>query len=73
MRNFYFGNEDRILRTMPKVSAEDAKRLKTLKKIQATNCSSGHLEGSFENFLKFFGQNSENISLEIGKNSERKV
>ena len=59
-RNFYSGHADRILRTMPKVSAENAKRFKILeKKIQATNCSSGHVEGSFENFLKFFGRKSE--------------
>ena len=53
------GNEDRILRTMPKVSAENPKWFKIFKKNQATNCSSGHVEGSFENFLKFFCQKSE--------------
>ena len=29
------------------------------KKNQATNCSSGHVEDSFDNFLKFFGRKSE--------------
>ena len=42
------------------------------KKFQAKNCSSEHAEGSFDNFLKFFGQKSENISLKIGKKSEKK-
>ena len=57
---------------MPKVSAEDPKRFKTFKKFQAKNCSSGHVEGRFENLVKFFGQKSENILLKIRKNSEKK-
>ena len=58
-RNFYSGHVDRNLRTTPKVSAANPKRFKTLKKVQATNCSSGHAKGSFDDFLKFFGQTSE--------------
>ena len=37
------------------------------KKIQATNCSSGHVEGTFEKLLKFFGRKSEKFLLEIRK------
>ena len=44
-----------------------------LKKNQATNCSSGHVEGSFDKFSKFFGQKSENILLKSRKNSEMKT
>ena len=50
---------------MPKVSAENPKRFKTLKKNQAKNCSSAHAEGSFDNFLKFFDQKSEKIFAQI--------
>ena len=53
---------------MPKVSAENPKRFETLKKkFQATNCSSGHAEGSYHIFLKFFGGKSEKFSLKIRK------
>ena len=44
---------------MTKVFAENPKRFKTFKKVQATNCSSGQAKGSFDNFLKFFGQKTE--------------
>ena len=44
---------------MPKVSAENPKLFKFKKQNQATNCSSGHVERIFVNFLKFFGQKSE--------------
>ena len=46
---------------------------KLYKKIQATNCSSGHLEGSFENFLKFFGPKSEKFLLKNRKISGKKA
>ena len=70
---FYSGHLDRFLRTMPKVSAENPKRFKNFeKKFKATSCSCGHAEFSFHNFLKFFGQKSENIVLKIRKNSEKK-
>ena len=58
-RNFYSGHVDRNLRTMPKVSAENPKRFKTLKKFQVTKCSSGHAECSSDKTLKFFGQKCE--------------
>ena len=71
-RNFYSGYVDRILRAMPKVSAENPTRFKiSEKKFQATNCSSGNVECSFENFLKFCGRKSEKILLKIRKNSEK--
>ena len=57
------------------VSAENRKRFKTWKKIQATNCSSGHEEGSFNNFLKIwtkvwkiFAQKSKKFWKENEKN-----
>ena len=59
-RNFYSGHSDKFLRTIPKVSAENPKRFKTFeKKVKVTKCSSGRAEGSFDNFLKFFGRKSE--------------
>ena len=59
-RNFYSGLLDKFLRTIPKVSAENPKRFKTFeKKFKVTKCSSGRAEGSFDNFLKFFGRKSE--------------
>ena len=66
----YSRHVDRILRTMPNVSAENPKVSK-LKKNQATKCSSGHVEGSFDNFSKVFGQKSENILLKNRENSEK--
>ena len=42
-------------------------------KFQATNCSSGHVEGSFDKFLKFFGQKSEKFLLKNWKNSGKKT
>ena len=73
-RNFYSGHVNRISRTMTKVSAENPKRFKTLKKVPATNCSSGHAKGSFDNFLKFFGQKSEIFFAQHPKKSlKRKI
>ena len=43
------------------------------KKFQATNCSSGHVEGSVDKFSKFFGQKSENTLLKNRKDSEKKT
>ena len=71
-RKLYSGHVDRILRTMPKVSAENPKRFKTWKKYKATSWSCGHAEVSFHKFLKFFGQKSESILLKIRKISEKK-
>ena len=43
-------------------------------KKKAANCSSGHVEGSFENILKFFGQKSENFFAQNPKkNLKRKT
>ena len=57
---------------MPKVSAENPKLFKFKKQIQATNCSSGHVEGSFENFLKFFGQKSDKFFAQNPKKKYEK-
>ena len=67
-RKFYSGHLDRILRTHAKSFCRKSKTVQNIyKNFKATNCSSGHAEGSFDNFLKFLGQKSENISLKIGK------
>ena len=56
---------------MPNVSAENP-TVSKLKENQATKCSSGHVEGSFDKFMKFLGQKSENTLLKIRKNSEKR-
>ena len=74
-RKFYSAHVYRNLRTIPKVSAENPKRFKIFKKIfQATNCSSGHAEGSFDNFLKIFRRKSEKIFAQNPKKTlKRKI
>ena len=43
------------------------------KKIQATNCSSGHVEGSFDKLLKFFGHSLKIFCSKFEKFLKRKT
>ena len=73
-RNFYSGYVDRLLRTMPKVSAENPKRFKTFKKkfkLQIVPLDTQKVVFTFS--WSFLAKSLKTFRSKFEKNSEKKT